>query len=228
MGQRAATWKLWTETAGGKSDVYLACRELGGLLKTSLHESGKWHIAFEATAFEERVKGAIPSINDRFLDKWPRPVEYAPGVTLAFRIVTPWSAVSTDIEPSRTKKQVIWLSNAPEPKATRIEIFVTKPSTHTTGWPGKQGMGTSLIGSIPLQNGETIWAVYRVTDMPKIQLPGGTGAVNFFRGCSERDLRKPGSNLKTIIRCDEANGTPAMYDCRVQVDEDKATVNIIV
>lgn len=43
--RRAATWKVWTETANGNSDVYLACRALGGSLKASLHQSGSWHIA---------------------------------------------------------------------------------------------------------------------------------------------------------------------------------------
>ena len=54
---RSATWKLWTESGVGKSDLYLVCRSLGGSLKTSLHESGRWHVAYSKETFEEKVKG---------------------------------------------------------------------------------------------------------------------------------------------------------------------------
>src|SRR5688572_7046290 len=98
--RRAATWKLWTETSGGNSEVYLACRALGGPLKASLHQSGNWHIAYSQRTFEQRVQGTNPKFIDRFIEKWPRPPEMVPGVTLAFRIVTPWSAVKSTIEGS--------------------------------------------------------------------------------------------------------------------------------
>jgi len=135
-GRRAATWKLWTEAAGGKSDVYLTSRSLGGTLKASLHESGEWHIAYSQRAFEEKVKGAISKFKERFIEKWPRPPEFAPGITMAFRIVTPWSAITNAIEGSKVKG-VIWLPNAPESKATEIDIFITKATTAGAGWPGK-------------------------------------------------------------------------------------------
>jgi hypothetical protein len=64
-GHRASTWKLWTKTGTGKSEIYIACRELRGTLKASLHESRQWHIAFSQTTFEEHVKGAIPKFEDR-------------------------------------------------------------------------------------------------------------------------------------------------------------------
>jgi hypothetical protein len=77
-GHRAATWKLWTKTGAGRSEIYLNCREMRDSLKASLHESGQWHIAFSQRAFEEAVKGAIPKFKDRYLEKWPRPSDFAP------------------------------------------------------------------------------------------------------------------------------------------------------
>jgi len=68
-GNRAATWKLWTKTGAGRSEVYLACRELRGTLKASLHESGHWHIAYPQQVFEELVKDAIPKSEDRYIEK---------------------------------------------------------------------------------------------------------------------------------------------------------------
>jgi hypothetical protein len=212
-GRRATTWKLWTETSAGRSEVYLACRRLGGVLKTSLHESGKWHIAYSQRAFEERVKGAIPKFKDRYIEKWPRPSEIAPGITLAFRIVTPWSAVSTPVKEDKFKG-VTWLPNAPEPKATEIDILITEPTTHATGWPGRRSMGTSFIGSFLLENGEIVWAVYWVVDMPDFSSLGrGTG--RFFKGKNEKDLK--GEGLKMLVFGTQADGSRVMYDCAVQI-----------
>ncbi len=211
-GRRAATWKLWTEAAGGKSEVYLACRSLGGTLKASLHESGKWHIAYSRDAFEEHVKGAIPKFEDRYIEKWPRPSEFAPGITLAFRIVTPWSAVTHIIEDTNSKR-VTWLPNAPERKATEIDILMTKPTIPVTGWPGKRSMGTSLIGSIPLESGETVWAVYWVVDMP-VSTGLGKGTGRFLKGRSEKDLDSEG--LRALVLGTAPDGSRVIYDCAVE------------
>lgn len=211
-GHRAATWKLWTEATDGKSDVYLACRSLGGVLKASLHESGKWHSAYSQRTFEENVKGAIPKFTDRFMEKWPRPSEVAPGITLAFRIVTPWSAVTNAIEASNVKG-VIWLPNAPEPKATEIDIFLVKPTMPVSGWPGKRSIGTSLIGAIPLESGETVWAVYWTVAMPDLT-PATKGTGRFYKGKSKKDLE--GKGLRALVFGTEPDGSRVMYDCAVQ------------
>ena len=210
--RRAATWKLWTETANGKSDVYLACRSLGGSLKASLHQSGNWHIAYSQRTFKEKVQGAIPKFTDRFVEKWPRPSDISPGVTLAFRIVTPWSAVTNVTEGSNTTG-VIWIPNAPESKATEIDILLVKPTTSVAGWPGKQSMSTSLIGSILLESGETVWAVYWVVAMPDLTtVAKGTGS--FYKGKSEKDLE--GEGIRALVFGTKPDGSRVMYDCAVQ------------
>lgn len=83
---RATTWKLWTETADGKSDVYLTNLSLGATLKASLHQSGKWHIAYSKSTFENKVKGAIANFKDRFIEKWPRPTESRLGSRWLFAL----------------------------------------------------------------------------------------------------------------------------------------------
>ena len=52
-GQRAATWKCWSPS--GKEDVYVTCRDIHGALKVSLHETGRWHVAYFEGFFEESV-----------------------------------------------------------------------------------------------------------------------------------------------------------------------------
>jgi hypothetical protein len=169
------------------------------------------HIA--QRAFEENVKGAIPKFEDRYIEKWPRPSDIAPGMTLAFRIVTPWLAVTTPVKGAKFK-EVTWLPNAPEPKATEIDIFITKPTTQVTGWPGRRSMGTSLIGSFPLENGETVWAVYWFVDVPDFSSLGrGTG--RFFKGRNEKDLK--GEGLRLLVFGTQPDGSRVVYDCAVQV-----------
>ena len=211
-GHRAATWKIWTETGRKKSEVYLASRSLGGTLKASLHESGKWHIAYSQHAFERDVKGAIPKQKDRFITKWPRPKDIAPGITLAFRIVTPWSAVTNLIEESKTKN-VAWLPNAPKPKATEIDIIFTQPKVLVSGWPGRWSMSTALIGSMPLESGETVWAVYWIIDMPDLSKLG-KGIGKFYQGKSHDDLKIDG--LRALVIGTEPDGSRVIYDCAVE------------
>jgi len=164
QGHRAASWKLWTPST--TSDVYLACRELGGTLKASLHESGNWHVAYSQTTFDADVLGIVPSQKDRFMDKWSRPKPIAPGVTLAFRIVTPYSAVMTPLY--NPGKNISWIPNCSAPRATEIDLILVSPTTPATGWPGKNKMGTQLIGSYHLSSGDSVWAVYWTIDMPDL------------------------------------------------------------
>lgn len=207
-GHRAATWRVWTPA--GKADIYLATRALGGTLKASLHKSGKWHVAYGQKTFEKVVEGAIPRQKDRFLKKWPRPKPIAPGVTLAFRIVTPHSAVTSPI--GEADKNVTWLPNCPPLRATEIDIMIISPTTPVTGWPGKNKMGTKPVGSYKLENGELVWVVYWVVDMPNLSA-AAKGSVQFYRGRTKDDLKS--DHLRALAFGEEPDGSRVIYDCAV-------------
>jgi hypothetical protein len=220
-GLRAATWKLWTNNTDGKFDVYLANRALGDTLKASLHESGQWHIAYSQKTFEEQVQGAIPQQDKRFIETWPRPPEIEPGITLAYVIITPSAGVTAPIDPKFDKK-IQWLRNAPEGKATEIAILIAKPEKkfEAGDWPGKASRGTSLIGSFPLANGETVWVVGTHVPQPDIKV-AGPGVGRFYKGKSREDLKD--ANLRVIVFGDGPAGSRVMYDCPVQVAPDDKT-----
>jgi len=207
----AATWKLWTMIGGGKSDVYLACRALGGELKTSLHESGRWHIAYTPKMFKEKVEGTSAKQHNRFIEKWPRPKPLTKGVTLAYRIVTPWSSVTSPI--GNLKHNIIWIPNAPKPKATEIDVIITAPIHIVTGWPGKRSMGTSLVGSFELENAETVWVVYMVIDMPDLSSITKDN-WQFYKGIGPPDLES--DNLRALVYGYENDGSRVIIDCTVQ------------
>lgn len=211
-GHRAATWKLLTTTGGGKHDVYLACRSLGGALKTSLHESGSWHVGFVRGFAKENLAADDPKGEDPYLDLWPRPAEIGRGVTLAYRIVVPTSGVTVPIDEA-LPASIIWISAAPSGKAVEIAVLFTSPNAVISGWPSRDSMGTGLVGSLALDNGEAVWVVHRVIDFPTGDLPSA-GRMSWFKGKGVDDLS--GGDIRAILFCDAEDGSRFIVDCAVR------------
>ena len=210
----SATWKLWTEMSGGNSEVYLACRSLGGELKASMHQTGNWHIAFSESTYQKKVAGAIPNLSSRFTDQWPQPPDIANGVTLAFRIVTPATAVTSNAEVKNPNK-IVWIPTPSETKAIEINILITSPQARIPEWPGKESMGTGLIGSFQLNNGNTVWAVSHEIDAPDFSKLGkGTG--HLFKGKTKTDL-KNSDNFRALVFGEEPDGSRVIYDVDVRL-----------
>ena len=178
-----------------------------------MHQSGNWHVAFSKSTYEEKVEGAVPSLDSRFADKWPRPPEIADGVTLAFRIITPESAVSSNSKVQNPNK-VVWASAPPDGKALEIYICITIPSAKISEWPGKDSMGTELIGSFQLNNGDTVWAVSQSIDCPDFSKLG-TGTGHFFKGKSKSDLQES-DNLRALVFGDNPDGSRVIYDTAIK------------
>jgi len=169
-------------------------------------------VAYSQKTFEEDVDGAIPTQEDRFLDKWSRPRPITPGVTLAFRIVTPYSAVTSPV--SEADKDVSWLPNCSPGRATEVDIIIVSPATPVIGWPDKSKMRTKPVGSYRLANGESVWVVYRVVDMPDLShATKGTGW--FYKGRTEENLKS--DKLRALVFGDEPDGLRVIYDCAVTV-----------
>ena len=204
-GRRASTWKCWTHTGTGKSDVYLTCRSLGGALKASLHQSGKWHIAYSKEFFTDNPEAFADRPTGRFIDKW-RPNEIAPGLILAFRIIAPYSAVNIPI--ASLNNDVVWIRVPPIGGAIEIDIFITSPQTFVSSWPGKNSMNTNLVDSMLLVSGETIWIVYRGIDCPVFGNIKGT--ARYFKGRSKDDLA--GEGLRIIAFRHEQDGSRTILD----------------
>jgi hypothetical protein len=135
-----------------------------------------------------------------------RPTEQAPGVTLAFRIITPFATVNAT--PSR-EKAVVWVSPPPPGHVTETAVIITRADTLTSGWPGQRSMGTSLVGRFQINNGDNVWVVSRVHAQPphiKTQL----NRSRFFHGKSKADAAGPG--LRAIAFGVEADGSRVIYE----------------
>lgn len=209
-GCHAATWKCWTPP--GKDDVYLTCRELGAALKTSLHQSGNWHVAYFQDFFEGRVPEEHRTERGRFIDQWSRPNPIAPGVTLAFRIITPWSSVTSQCDMPTS------ITVVPPPtdgRAIEFDVFLVDSTTPVTGCPGKSKMNTRLVGSYALPSGTSVWIIWWEVDMPNLRTLRGT--PKFYRGSSFDDLRVGG--IRMLAFGDEPDGSKVIYDCVAKYDQ---------
>ena len=219
--RRAATWRCWAAKGVGKNDVYLACRELRGALKASLHQSDQWHVAFDKLFLQRNaVREEWPT---RLVASWDRPPEAAPGVTLAFRIVTPFATVNATISPEHDN--IVWIPPPPEGHIVETVIIITKAGVTTTNWPGKRSMGTQLVGQFELDNGDTVWIVTRVDTQPTSETQ--LNRARFFHGKTRADVKGPG--LRGIAFGAEPDGSRVMCEivakdeACVEADAGKAT-----
>ena len=209
-GNRSATWNC-SAAKPPKNDIYLACREIGSIIKVSLHQSGIWRLAYEENFFEDNF-GKIDEIDkDRAIEKWSKPPEIAPGVTLAFRVVVPWNSVRTPIENS-IKQNTCWVNKPPDGYAIEFYLLITAKGVKTTGWPGKDGMNSQLAGSFQLGSGENVWVVYREILMPKINQQSVN--LKYFKGKNENTLKS--NNLRMHALDIAEDGSRVLYDFYVQ------------
>ncbi len=212
IGNRSSTWKCWSLNKPDKFDVYLACRTLGGVFKVSMHQSGRWHIAFLKEFFKKHQREIIQR-DGRFIQKWPKPTGIAPGITLAFRIITPRSAVNTPYNQVDFKK-ISWIPNPRENRAIEIDILITEASAKVSSWPGKNSMKTNLVASMKLDNQNTIWVVYHEIPIPTLAPISKT--LKFFKGKSNEDLRSEG--IRAIVFKEEPDGSRILFDSIVEHD----------
>jgi len=58
-GHGSGLWRIWGANAGsGKSDVFVAARNVAGVQKISLHESGDWRCQWVGATNAERFTGS--------------------------------------------------------------------------------------------------------------------------------------------------------------------------
>ena len=208
-GLSAATWKLWTPKS--KHDIYLTCRQLGGDIKLSFHESGSWHFGFSKEGFDKLFDTEKSLGKSRHMDIWEKPIPILDGVTLALRIVTPFSAVTTPIQ--TIDKRIVHIPNCSEGFATEIDILITSSTEDLDSWPGKNKMGTKLVGSYSIGRTEQVWVVYWEIPLPNLSSPNSS-SVQFFKGKNKSDLLES-HNLKAVAFADAEDGSKILIDCAV-------------
>lgn len=215
-GRRAETWKCWTQAGTGRSDVYLACRALGGDVKLSLHESGRWHVGFDARRFPAMFEeNSAPE--DRFSGKWDVPTPLAPGLTLACRVRTPANAVT--IEAATLDAEIHWIPVPPQDQMVEVVIFLLAAGMDMVGWPGRDSMGTELVGTFGLDDGGSVWIVHYSLPLVVPVLPPAA-EPRYFRGRTESEML--GSGLRAVLWGGASDGSVVFLETPVQVTKNAA------
>jgi hypothetical protein len=78
-------------------------------------------------------------------------------------IIVPWDEV---LDRGRAEPDpIVWVP--PPPEGTRIDFDVVyiPASTIVTGHPGARSMGTGLVGTVQLANGERVFVTWRIQPM---------------------------------------------------------------
>lgn len=178
-------------------------------MKTSLHESGAWHSAFSPDYLERNTDFPGRQWGSRFVEKWTRPHENAPGTTLACRILTPAASVTTQVVPEQTKG-LVWIEPPPPGLALGCYVVITRPGVISIGWPARKGMGSQLVGRFSTHTGDTVWVVSTREPMPTFSKQPDGGRVRLFRGKSPEDLRGP--HVRAILMNEQPDGSRLFVD----------------
>jgi len=186
--RRAASWKCLTYFGSSKKDVYVACRALAGAIKLSLHETGRWHVAFDYAKFPTLFNpGSEPPT--RFSGVWERPAPIVEGLTLACRIHTPWYAAT--IQEQALDPEITWIDPASAGQSVEVAVFLSKQLIDPNAWPGRRSMQTKLVGWFELDGGGSAWVVHRCCPAIEQKLPP-VSVPRYFRGKAESDFLAPG------------------------------------
>ena len=115
------SWKVVVEKKG---NAYICCRDTMKEIKTSLHESGKQHVAF---ASETKL---LTTDGSRFLHKMEEPQTYeGPQLTPSFNLIfSSWGLSLTpnirQADPTTWNNQVSFIAAAQEPLATTLSFVI--------------------------------------------------------------------------------------------------------
>lgn len=157
-GPRSQLWRVWT--GARSSDVYVGARPIAGHIRVSLHESGKWRLAFTAT-HQQHPEALIGPEEDRAQRKWDRPAEMARGLTRAFAIEIPSAELRAPRDKDPLRKPALWLPPPPPGAHWEIDLFLTRGLAQDQ-WPGQRAMKADLLHRQALPNGEELVITGRV------------------------------------------------------------------
>ena len=193
--------ETWNCLSPGKREVYVFCRAFGDVLKLSLHESGRWHMAFDSKKFPAMFDGG-QAPGHRFTGNWDRPAPIIQGLTVACHIYTPWDAVT--IQEAELEKKVTWIAPPPSGESVEVTIFLSDHALPPDSWPARKSMKTKLVGSFKLGDGGEVWIVHRCIPSPEVK-PLTLPSPKYFRGKGEADVLAGGNRMLGWGRRDDGS-----------------------
>jgi len=171
-------------------------------MHTSFHATGRWHTAYTPEAFESLIKEVADPGSDRFVQRWERPAEIMPGVILAYRIITPWTTVTS--QRRQGDKVFEEIAQPAEGNAVETIIAIVSSNVELNITKGQ------LLGEIELSDGKRVIAFATEGPMPTLQCPQSPVAGRLVKGRTKDDLKC--ENLRAIAFADDDRGVPCMIE----------------
>jgi hypothetical protein len=109
----------------------------------------------------------------------------------------------------------VWIAAPPTGKAIEIVLLFTAPQSNFSGWPGRNSMGTQLLGSFEIENGYRLWIVWYVIDKPMMEAK--TGTVTYFK--SGRAVVQERRKHRAIIFSQAKDGSRILLECNVEIHQ---------
>lgn len=156
-GPRSRTWRLWVPP--GKSDVYISSRRVANSVKVSLHEPGPSRFALTREHVDGPNPIAVPGDDPRRPIEWERVRPHLPSapMTRAVAIIVPFEEV---VDRGYFEAgDIVWSKPPASGMCVEFDVFYTAASLTVEGHPGARSMGTQLVGTVDLANGQRVWVV---------------------------------------------------------------------
>lgn len=149
-GPRSSTWTV--AAARNSRDIYVGNRANMKDLKLSLHQSGKWRMAYVA---------AQPGV-DRVLTRFDPPAEMFPGWRRAASIVVPTAFLRAPFpeRASSTARPISWWPAPPDGSSFWFEILVAEAGAGPVIAEDVVGE----VGQFPLAGGGGVWVIARIEE----------------------------------------------------------------
>jgi len=154
-GARSAEWLVcWSSS---KSDVYVAARTLGGLLKASLHRDGRCVVKAP-----DPGKWLSPGTPPMYLDIWR--INLQSQSEFPFGVIIPTSELRPGPWLQHRNRPTLWLPGKPN-AATEIAVFLTRIHPLPIDRLTSAGWHTTIVAE-RLSDGRDLWVMAGDSSLP--------------------------------------------------------------
>jgi hypothetical protein len=216
----SGVYRVWgadgAKSSTRPSDLYLSARALGGVLKTSMHESDEWRTAYTEEAVESG-KVALQPGQDRKLIGWPRPPQWRPGVTWAHCIMFPSSELRAGVaDDPKIVKGVTWIPDPGPGRIIQVDVLLAEPSIGQLNVHAPVDQDLVFLDQFRLPNGNGVLVLRRtVEETPQMvaELQATKQRLAAEAAASGADLSR--SALRSLVVVQRDNGLMGIVDAAV-------------
>lgn len=204
IGARSSEWVVMWKT--NTSDVYLASRTLGGIMKASFHQSGRCHVRSPDAKFWHS-EGTPPA----FLFAWN--IDPLANYNFPFSLVIPEQELRIAEWAIQKDKGTIWIQASPN-KGVEIAIFLVRTSDEVSHSLRAKGWHTCIVDAL-LPDGRKLIVVAGEAVIPQDRLNELETTKIELRRFNQQTISST-SNLRLVLLTDtNSQGTRSFVEAAV-------------